>query len=92
MLAATFGGSLGVQILAGVLVAAIVSITVAAGRWYKSHQDTARKAQTLTEYLFDTSADPETHVPGRKGWTTVMEERDARAETRLDALEKRRRG
>lgn len=69
------GGSVVSNLIGGVGVAIVVALATVIGRWYKTHQDNTRNTRSLSEFFFDTPANPDTGVPMKKGWTTKIEGR-----------------
>ena len=64
--------------LAGVGGAIILGIGRAGMKYIQRSQTKKRQGDTsqriLTEFLFDVPPDPVTRTPGRKGWTTLVNE------------------
>jgi hypothetical protein len=77
---ASFGGSVLIDALGGVAAVFIIGIAGAVGKTYKTHQETARNTRSIAADLYDTPADPVTHTPLRKGWTTRTDERITKLE------------
>lgn len=82
---AAFGSSIAVDAIGGLIVVAIVAIAGAVGKTYKTHQENTRSTRSIATDLYDTPADPVTHTPLRKGWTTRTDERIAKLEAKGDA-------
>lgn len=69
-----------------VLAAFVIAVTAAVVRTFSKHQADARDAQGLREFFFDTPGNPRTGVPPKKGWTTLVDERQDRIERKVDAV------
>ena len=63
---------------AGVIGAIILGIGRSGMKFIQKNQTKKRQGDNsqriLTEFLFDVDPDPVTHTPGRKGWTTLVNE------------------
>lgn len=57
------------------LVVLILGLARAVSQWYKEHRQIRRDNESISGFLFDQPANPRTHTPYRKGWTTVVDER-----------------
>ena len=73
---AGFWGNGGGQILIGVIAAAAAAVIVAVARAAMAtvgkRQQGAKDNREMSEFFFDTPANPRTGVPFREGWTTTV--------------------
>jgi flagellar biosynthesis/type III secretory pathway M-ring protein FliF/YscJ len=56
----------------GILI--VVAIVRAVVQTYNKRMTEQHDAASLAEFFFDQDVNPRTHVPARKGWTTVVDE------------------
>lgn len=64
----------------------VLAIGVAVAKTFGKHRQDSRDAVGLREFFFDTPGNPRTGVPPKKGWTTLVDERQVRMERKLDAV------
>ena len=56
------------------IVLVIIGMARAAVQTYSKRMVERHDAASLGEFLFDQDVNPRTHVPGKKGWTTLVDD------------------
>lgn len=82
-------GEVATGIIYTLLAALLIAVVRAVMKTYGKHQEQNRDDQGLKEFFFDTPGNPRTGVPFRKGWTTLIDERQTRMERSQERMERK---